>query len=183
MSINLSINANGEGFPATQFLDFCYLDVTSFNGKLIMCDANGLFEHSGSDDNGVAIDAWFEVATTDFDILNQKRLRAVIGSGLFTGNIVLGVSFDDGSYTDYPIVTNQVLDQTAWKRFVNREQVGAHVRVKVSNVDGSDFSVDTLTAIAVILHNLPMDRAIELPRSRITIATTVATLTAAVEIV
>ena len=180
--LTVRANADVENFPVTQFTEFDYLGLTSFNGQLVMCDASGIYTHSGSDDNGVDIDAWFEIATTDFDILNQKRIRAVLGSGLFSGDIILSVAFDDGSFDDYAVSESQQLNQSVWKRFINREQVGAHVKIKISNVDGADFSIDTLTAVIILLHNLPMDRALALPRSRVTIATSVGTLIAAMEI-
>lgn len=151
----VSVNTNNEEALVSQFTDFDYLDITMFNGNLVMCSADGVFEYSGDTDSGVGIESWFELATTDFNILNQKRIRAVLGSGLFEGNMLLSVSMDDGTFVDYAISEDQRLNQSVWKRFVHREQKGCHVTVKISNANGGDFSIDTLDAILMLLHNKP----------------------------
>jgi hypothetical protein len=162
----LSINASEEGFPVTEFDDFCYAGLCSFNGKLLGCSADGVFAYEGDDDDGVDVASWFEIATTDFGVLNHKRLRSVLCSGLFSGDMVVSIAMDDGSYVDYPVNESTLLNQSTWKQGINREQRGAHVKVKVSNIDGADFSIDAMDAVVILLHNLPMSRTLALPRAR-----------------
>jgi hypothetical protein len=157
--LTISVNADVGGFPATQFSEFDFAGLTSFNGQLVMCNDEGIFEYSGDVDEvggeGIAISAWFEIVTTDFGVLNQKRIRAVLGSGLFAGDMLLMVSMDDGSFTSYAISEDQTMEQSAFKRFVNRAQKGSHITIRFENVLGADFSVDALEAIVMLLHNKP----------------------------
>jgi hypothetical protein len=180
--LTLSVNVDEEVAPVTEFDAFDYLGLTSFNGELVMCSADGIFEYGGSADAGADIDAWFEVALTDMGILNQKRLRAILCSGVFSGEMLVSVSFDDETFVDYLVDASTSLNHSTWKEIINRAQRGTHVKIKMSNIDGSDFSIDAVDAVVVVLHNLPMDRSLTLPRARAEIYGVLEPLVGAMEI-
>ena len=167
--LTISANIDVDEAPFTEFDEFDYLGLTSFNGELVMCSADGVFEYGGSDDDGADIDAWFEIALTDLGILNQKRLRSVICSGIFSGAMTLSISIDDGAFVDYLVDPNSSLVHSTWKEVIRRAQRGTHIKIKMSNIDGVDFSIDAVDATVIVLHNLPMDRSLTLPRARLEI--------------
>jgi hypothetical protein len=156
MRATINANIDEREFPFTQFNDFCFNDMASFGGKLVLVDDDGIYEYGGGQDDGVDIGAWFEIATTDFNVLNQKRLRAILGSALFDGDMIVSVKFDDGGFEGYHLVEDKDLDNYAFKRTINRAQKGCHVTIRFNNVAGSDFSIDAVDAIVVLLHNKPM---------------------------
>jgi hypothetical protein len=153
----LDTNVDVKGFPTTQLTGMNFTGLTRFKGKIIGCGASGIVElGSGDLDNTTAISAWFEIAINDIGMLNQKRLRSVLGSGMFsTGDLHLIVTMDDGAEETYDVETLSGEKQSTFKRYLDRMQRGSHARLKVQNIAGADFAIDALDAVVVLLHGKP----------------------------
>lgn len=137
----------------TQYTNFDFNSMMMFNGVMLGASDVGLYKlNCGNDDNGVNIDAYFIPITTDFGINNPKRLRFIYFGYESDGDIKIGVTPDEKDEKDYDIESTKIGQQR--RRIpITRDQVGRYWKFKISNVDGSDFSVDSISLIGMILNN------------------------------
>jgi len=148
IALNLKISA-GSQFTNYNFTDFVKVDGVSYG-----FDSDGIHSLDTADnDNGTDIDAYFSLLNSDFGIANNKRIRKGF-VGYEGGNIEVTLRYDDKSeYTTEvtPIPTNQ-----GFGTFKGRhDYIGGHIQLKVGNVDGDDFSIDSISIIPFILRLKP----------------------------
>ena len=133
---------------------YCRYDFNSLCGKLAAGE-EGIFVLDNSEtDNGVTIDSLIELPLTDFGTSYQKRLRSVYIGGEAQGNLKLIVSEDEGDEREYSL---EPLDgkQQGGKVSINRDRKGRYWQLKIKNVEGCDFSLDSIEIIPVVLGRKP----------------------------
>jgi len=133
---------------------YCDYDFNSLCGKLA-AGPEGIFTLDDADtDNDVAIDSIVELPLTDFGISNQKRLRSVYFGYEAEGSLKLTVTNDEGNEREYTLeaTTNT---QHGGKVSINRNGKGRYWQLKIENVEGCDFSIDSIEVIPVILGRKP----------------------------
>jgi N-acetylneuraminic acid mutarotase len=136
----------------TQFTNHQFTSYANFNGMILGTTEEGLFSVCSAARDGVDdIDAHVVFPATDFDVQNTKRLRAVYFGYSSDGQLKLSYSFDDKPTTTYDINAHKTNLQRI-RIPVNREQYGRYLtKVKIENVSGSDFYLDQVEALSVIL--------------------------------
>jgi hypothetical protein len=118
---------------------------------------DGIFRlHTGDYDAGAPIEAFFELATSDWGIPEQKRIRAMYFGYESDGNLMVTVKDDDGNERSFSLTANHTANlQHGAKINGARDGKGRYWQIRVDNVNGSDFSVDSIQVLPVILNRRP----------------------------
>ena len=134
--------ANGAG---TQFTNFSFSSLVSFNGELVCCGENGIYEYSGDLDGDRKVNAYVQFPTTDFNTPTSKWIDAFRVSGESEGNLRVTMTRDeqDSRYAD--VIPKSEKGQQTMTHTVTRWARGSYWSVKVSNLLGEDFSLDRLS--------------------------------------
>ena len=137
--------------------------VMNFNGycrvgeKYLAINSDGIYSILSSDQaDGTDIDAYFKLPRTDFGIKNYKRLRSLYVGYEADGQLQFTITADESissTYTLEPIRDN--LKQHGSKINVSRKIIGRYFDLKIENVNGCDFSIDTIDATVIVLGRRP----------------------------
>lgn len=135
----------GEGpFP---YSNFDFNSIFESEGRIFLTSSLGLFELTGTDDNGTDITAYFETVQDDFGISEMKNIPEII-VGL-KGQVSLKTTHD-GHYS-----SAHSLNNTNNHLISKRAKLGLGMRqrywgVRVTNVAGSSFQVDELELPVIV---------------------------------
>ncbi|MDD3853792.1 MAG: hypothetical protein PHD40_09115, partial [Syntrophomonadaceae bacterium] len=122
-----------------------------FNGEILCASEDGIFINSGDTDDGVDIDAYFTLFSSDLGINRVKRIRKIYITGYLTGFLKVTSIFDTSEKTTYTVACPASLAETQVIIGTNYDEQGSLVGLKISNVDGSDFDIDTITMLLTVL--------------------------------
>jgi hypothetical protein len=126
------------------------------DGRYYGSKSGGTYELSGDSDNGEPIEAFFELITSDWGIPNQKRIRLFYVGYETDGFLTLTVRDDEGReflYTLEPIHVPNL--QHGIKVYGTRDLKGRYWMLRIDNVNGSDFSIDNIQVLPVVLSMKP----------------------------
>jgi len=130
----------------TQYTNFNFNSMVNFNGKVLFASNDGLYECGCSNDSGTDIDAYFEPIISDFGITNPKRIRFVYFGFEANGCLKLTLSADEQIervFTFEPLKK----DQQRFRLPIDRNGYGRYWMFRISNVKGSDFSIDSIRTL------------------------------------
>lgn len=144
----LALNTQLESFATTQFTNYDFNSLVRFGGKSLGASANGLYELGGELDDTVDISAYFAPVTTDFGVSRPKRLRSLFIGCEATGPLSVVLSTDDGAERTYSIWAE--VGQQGTKVPVGRDGEGRYWKFLFRNIDGCDFSIDSLEVLPII---------------------------------
>lgn len=151
MPETLGIALNTVMMAPTQYAGINFDSMCVFNGKIIGAGADGICEMTGDTDLGTTISAFFQLPSTDLGTPKIKKLRSLIFSGYYSGNIKVTVVKDNNESTEYTINLNGVVDHRSNKIDLNSDDVGRYIGLVVENINGSDFSVDAIDVLLMAL--------------------------------
>ena len=137
------------GAAATQFINFEFNSMVKMGSKFLCAGDAGLFEHTGTTDNGVAITSYFEPITTDFGIASEKKLRSLYLGYEADADLTLTISTDLG-YSEVIAVPAAASGQKARKVPVSRSVRGRYFTFQIKST-GADFSVDEIKVLPIVL--------------------------------
>lgn len=151
---------NTHNFAPAQFFNHSANSVTFFNGKLLFATSEGIFE-SGGDNDGyteetiedvvtqvpIPIAAHAVLPTADFGYQGQKSPRSMLLGGRFDGQMQVSITDEKGVTQDY--LTEDMGNEDGTKVALRSDQRSRYLKVKISNVDGADFSVDSADLIFI----------------------------------
>ena len=142
-----------ERVAPTQYQNYNFNSMCKFGDVYLGANSSGIFVlDSGDLDDTLEIEAFFELLTSDWGIINQKRIRSIIISLESNGELLLTVSDDDGNSRDFiidPIFPSN--KQHVVKVAIGRDGKGTYWMVRIDNINGSDFSIDKIQAVPIIL--------------------------------
>lgn len=147
----LNTNLKNPYKATTQFQHYEFDSMCNFNGKQYVCGRElGLCRLGGNHDSQDNINAWFVTMENDFNIPNQKHIRYVYIGYESDGQIKFEIP-----ESNYSVITNNTSKDT-YKR--SRLSISRNVQhrywvFKVSNVDGSDFSINSIDCIFIFRNN------------------------------
>lgn len=144
--ISLDTNLKTQA-ATTQYLNFDFNSMVKFEGRFFCASENGLYEITGSDDDGEDINSYFEPVTMDFGISNEKRLRAAYIGYEANGDLTLTVSTDLGLSDSYTIPAS-AFGQHAKKVVISRKVHGRYWTFQISG-DGVIFSIDSFKVLPI----------------------------------
>jgi len=152
----ISVVMDLEGKALSQYVDFDFNSMCEFNGMYLGAGENGISVLGGDDDNGADIDAFIETPMTDLGDSNQKRLRMAYVGYESTDELELAVAMDevlnDRSWRTYTLKPNKRgLSQEGGRRSIGRDGRGRYFTVRIKNVEGCDFTLNTLEFVPVLV--------------------------------
>ena len=136
----------------TQYANYNFDAMCKFGDVYLGCNELGIFSLEGETDNNVHIAAFFELLLTDFGIPNQKRIRKAYLGYEASGSLVLEVKDDDDNVRRFTVgaaLPNQ--RQHGVRVPVGRDGKGRYWAFRLENVEGCDFSVDSMDVLVTVL--------------------------------
>jgi hypothetical protein len=145
------------GEQLSQYANYNFNSVCRFGDKYLGANDSGIFElDSGDDDAGTDIEAFFELLTTDMGTEHQKRIRSVYVGYETNGDLLLTVKDDEDNERHFTLKPNHVGNkQQTSKVPIGRDGKGRYWMFRIDNVNGSDFGINSITAVPVILNRRP----------------------------
>lgn len=147
---------NTHNFAGSQFFNHSANSATVFNGKLLFATSDGIFESGGDNDGYVTVDeietpvpimAHAVLPITDFGYQGQKSPRSMLLGGRFGGQMQISITDEKEATRDYLTVALDGEDGT--KAALRSDQRSRYLKVKIANVDGADFSLDSATLVFI----------------------------------
>ncbi len=151
-----TILLNTHSFAASQFFNHSANSAAMFGGELLFATEEGLFE-SGGDNDGtilvdevetpVSIDAHIMLPVSNFGYQGQKSPRSMLLGGKFDGQMQVSITDENGVTQDY--VSPEMEDADGTKIALRTDQRSRYFTTKISNVGGSDFSIESADLIFI----------------------------------
>lgn len=134
---------------ASQFTSYGFNSYAEVAGRYLGAGDSGLYAiEEGKDDSGTDIAAGFAPVMSDFGDSHPKRLRYLDFGYEADGDLQVTVTVDEQCEGTY-ILEAQKYDQKRRRLAINRNLSGRYWTIKVENLLGCDFSVDTIDAVWV----------------------------------
>lgn len=147
---------NTHNFAASQFFNHQANSATLFDNKLLFATSDGIFE-SGGDNDGyesvdgfdipIEIDAHAVLPVSDFKYQGQKSPRSMLLGGRFDGQMQVSITDEDDVTRDF--LTVEMENEDGTKVALQSRQRSRYFKVKIANVDGADFSVDSADLVYI----------------------------------
>ena len=153
MQLTLCINL--ANMAITQYCDYNFNSFCKIGDKHYGATDDGIFELVGDTDNGEDIDAWFEILMSDFWICNVKRLRRIYIGYEATGDLIIKVKDNEDNERSYPLDNIALDKQIGGEVTIERDQLGRYWGLRIDNVRGAYFAVDSIEVVPVILGRKP----------------------------
>lgn len=147
--IAISLNTHNNRF--SQYANLSVTGLAVFNDELLVTNESGIFRHTGETDNGTSIKAFFKTFTTDLGVPSKKKMRAIVISGEFEGNLKVTPLFDDDEAEIHTIDKGNSRYQKTYRVPVNHNHNGMTVGAMVENIDSSYFCVETIEVLPMML--------------------------------
>ena len=157
MADNLTVALDTEALAPSQYQNYPFDTMTEFNGAILASGPGGIYQlDSGDTDDGALIQSRMDCKITDFGSHHQKRMRKLYLGYESNGELLVKIKNDDGNERAYGVVppfAGQA--QNSGVVPVGRDGKGRYWQVRIENVDGADFSVDSIDAVVVVLNARP----------------------------
>ncbi len=147
---NLGLCVELSKIRPTQISEWNFNSFMHFNGQCVCSSEDGIYTLGGNTNSYEKIRSHLEYALTDFGKQHLKRVRKVYVSGEFEGDMVVSNTGDEGTErvnTETPITQNN--RQEVVEIPCARDIKATHWSLKISNKDGSDFSIDKVEALTI----------------------------------
>ena len=150
--LTLALNLR-KVFPY-QWENFDFGSLFDFNGTPIGMNEDGLFSLFDADnDAGANINAFFELVKSDYGVQQSKRIRRFFLGLETSGNMVIKTTSDDLIERTY-LAPSTLTGQKQHRSMAiggRSDQQGYYWTIRVENQDGCDFSIDSISALIMIL--------------------------------
>jgi hypothetical protein len=151
---SICLHCNLRNVGTTQFVNYPFKSLCVFNDRILAAGPDGLFAIGGNKDNGGDIEAYAKLPTTDLGSSNQKRIRKMFVGYESDGNIDITVQVDERPGHDFRLSPTSSYQHGA-ELNGRRDQKGRYLSFTIKNIDGSDFSIDSIDALVNILGRKP----------------------------
>lgn len=148
-----------SNLAVTQYCNFGFNSFCKIGNTVIAANENGIYSLGGNTDAGSEIPAYFELQPSDWGISNLKRIRTVYIGYETKGALTLALKDDEDNERSYPLSRFKYDRQTGQQVHIGRDGQGRYWSVKISNVSGCSFSVDSIEVLPIILNRKPRRRA------------------------
>lgn len=157
--IAFGLRLNTKLKATTQYVGYNFNSLCCFNNFILGGNTTGIFVTGGDTDNTVAILSFFKTFCTDLNTSKNKNIRSVEISGVFPKLSVTTV-VDSMEKTTYNSLQDSTLEQKTIDIATNHADSGKYIGVKVSNIEGSDFSIDNINLVVGATQKLNYSDAI-----------------------
>jgi hypothetical protein len=139
----------------TQYLNFDYNSLTKVGKQFFCASENGLYRIAGSseifpadDDTTEIVESYFELATMDFGLSNQKRLRAAYIGYEADGDLTLKISTELVSAVSYTLPATTA-GQHARRVSLSRTLKGRYWTFQIYG-NGVNYAIDMIQVLPII---------------------------------
>lgn len=140
-AINLSTGA------VSRYTEFPFDQILRLGNKHFGVRQDGVYELTGSTDNGAPIAASAKTFFTDFGATNFKRVPYVYLMGRFSGDMAVGVQVNEGAEHTFPAPAIRGSGVHALRAKIAQGIKGNAWSMTFSNVDGADFDIERVEAL------------------------------------
>ena len=131
----------------SRYTDFPFDRIHRFGGRHFGVRPDGVYELTGSTDDGVPIESTVKTFQTDFGTTNLKRVPYVYLMGRFGGDMEVGVQVNEGSEYTFPAPAIRGSGVHALRAKIAQGIKGNAWSFTFSNVDGADFDIERAEAL------------------------------------
>lgn len=152
----ISMLLNLHTLAASQFLSHGCTSAAVFGKEFLLAKDDGLYVSSGNADGTeliegvetpIAISAYIVLPTLDCGYKGQKTPRSIILGGAFSGAMSVTVTGERGDSVEY--ATENLGSRDGIKIALRSSQRSRYFIIKISNVAGSDFSLESADFIFI----------------------------------
>jgi len=107
---------------------------------------------------GTPISGYFKLPRTDFGIENEKRLRSMYVGYETDGSLLITITPDEDTTRSQDFTLTGRIDtqkQHSGRIALRRDLRGRYFDFKIANVNGSDFSIDSIKIVITVLGRKP----------------------------
>lgn len=142
-------------YAIAQWTNYNFNSFCEFNGVALGSNEDGIYALTGDQDGTTNIDAFFELGPTNMGEDKQLKLRRLITSGEFGGDLLLTVYKGEGGAVEYDLTpVNKDMTQTTAETTLQLHHQDRFWSFRVENVDGCDFSIDMIDVLIALLARL-----------------------------
>jgi hypothetical protein len=141
----ICIAVNTDTMMISEYSNYDFTGFAELNGVHLALNKNGnIYELGGETDAGTDIDAVFETGMDDFGISKSKRLIGMT-VGIRSDGEMQYRPHRFNEYGEYvPIETTEEETIETRKLKTEKTKLSRVIGIEMSNVDGSDFSIDSM---------------------------------------
>lgn len=155
----LAIRLNTKLNALSQYSNFDFNSVCYFNGVLLGANNGGIFQVTEEDDLGEDIESYFEIFASDFNSVYGKFVRSVTVSGVFDKIRILTIT-DGVECTEHDSLYDATVEQKTVNINLNHDDRGKYIGFMVKNINGSDYSIDSIGAAVGAVQKLYVSESI-----------------------
>lgn len=155
----LALRINTKLAALSQYSNFNFTSVCYYNGVLLGANNGGIFSVNQDTDLGDNINSFFEIFGADFNSNYRKFIRSSTISGVFD-KISVSVVADSVECTSHDSLYDATVEQKSVSIDMNKDDRGKYIGIKISNIDGSDFSIDGVSLVAGLVQKYSPSEAI-----------------------
>lgn len=155
MSERLTLNINLSNMAVTQFCQYSFNSFCKIGNKYYGASEDGIFELTGNDDNGVDIEAFFELVVSDFGISNVKRIRKVYVGYEAKDDLLVTIKDNEDNSRSYTLSYLDYDRQNGGQVNIGRDGLGRYWQVRIDNTNGVYFAIDSIELLLIILGRKP----------------------------
>lgn len=156
----LAIALNLENMAPSQYGDYNFNSMATFNGYPIAAGEAGIFQlDSGDDFNGVSIDSLIETVKTDMGTENLQAIRSINIGYETSDDLTISIITDDVITQSYTLTPEQGSQFQHGNRLsVGSTAIGRYRTYKIENTSGCDFSIDTISVVPIVMNRRYVSR-------------------------
>ena len=141
----ITVSMHTERQALTLYTNFPFNSFCQFDGKVYGASDTGLFELTGTTDNGVAIPAIITGGVSDFGDSHLKVVDRVHVGYRTDGEIAFSITqHDDGQTYRYPLPSNGASGVFGRRVPFGRGLRARYFQWSVANVNGADMKIDSI---------------------------------------
>ena len=146
--MNIVLCAPVDSFAVTQFDGFYASSFFSFGGKLFFTNDDGLYSYDEESTDEV-VSAFFELPFSDHGYVGEKKIRSILIDGRVDGALFIESYVSDLNKEEY--TTEDMSGESGTKVAGMSRQIGHYFGFRISNIDGSYFSIDKITLVTILM--------------------------------
>ena len=157
----VAIGVNIKNVAVTQYTEYGFNSMAVFSGVPLAANSSGIYRLDNGDTfNGVDVEAYFLLPYTDFGTSFLKKIRRVALGYESNGDLKLTLYYDEAVSAEASMVLSGFgMRKHEGVVYFRRDMLGTYLTLKVENLQGCDFSVDSIEAIVVPVNRKTLVRS------------------------
>lgn len=153
----LSLCLSLERIAPSQYANYNFNSMCNFGGASLGANEDGIFVlDNGDKDITTDILAFFRLATTDWGTDNLKKIRKLYLGYECDGAVEVNIAADESEDLSTEVrPRHKDLREHSQKVSIGRDLKGRFWELEIRNINGADFSIDSISVVPIILGTKP----------------------------